>query len=138
MTVGSSIPFTGRRLHFPERDSPDENCRLHQAGAGLPRRGCASRKDGRWIDEEDLPFAINESDEVALEEALQIAEKQGGEVIVFSLGPERVREALRKALALGRRAGGAPAAREPSPAATPWRPDARSRRRSGARSATWC
>lgn len=58
-------------------------------------------KDGRWIDEEDLPFAINESDEVALEEALQIAEKQGGEVIVFSLGPERVREALRKALALG-------------------------------------
>ena len=58
-------------------------------------------KDGRWIDEEDLPFVINESDEVALEEALQIAEKQGGEVIVFSLGPERVREALRKALALG-------------------------------------
>lgn len=58
-------------------------------------------KDGWWIDEEDLPFAINESDEVALEEALQIAEKQGGEVVVFSLGPERVREALRKALALG-------------------------------------
>ena len=58
-------------------------------------------KDGRWIDEEDLPFVINESDEVALEEALQIAEKQGGEVVVFSLGPERVREALRKALALG-------------------------------------
>ena len=29
-------------------------------------------KDGRWIDEEDLPFVINESDEVALEEALQI------------------------------------------------------------------
>ncbi len=58
-------------------------------------------KDGRWIDEEDLPFAINESDEVALEEALQIAEKHGGEVIAFSLGPERVREALRKALALG-------------------------------------
>ena len=58
-------------------------------------------KDGRWIDEEDLPFAINESDEVALEEALQIAEKQGGEGVGCSLGPERVREALRKALALG-------------------------------------
>lgn len=58
-------------------------------------------KDGRWIDEEDLPFTLNESDEVALEEALQIAEKQGGEVVAFSLGPERVREALRKALALG-------------------------------------
>ncbi len=57
--------------------------------------------DGRWIVEDDLPFVINESDEYALEEALRIAEKSGGEVVVFSLGPERVREALRKALALG-------------------------------------
>lgn len=58
-------------------------------------------KDGRWIEEEDLPFVINESDEYALEEALAIAEKTAGEVVVFSLGPERVREALRKTLALG-------------------------------------
>jgi electron transfer flavoprotein beta subunit len=58
-------------------------------------------KDGRWIDEEDLPFVLNESDECALEEALRLTEKHGGEVVVFSLGPERVREALRKALALG-------------------------------------
>jgi len=56
---------------------------------------------GRWIDEEDLAFVVNESDEYALEEALRIAETTGGEVVVFSLGPERVREALRKALALG-------------------------------------
>ncbi len=58
-------------------------------------------KDGRWVDEEDLPFVINESDEYALEEGLRIAEQTGGEVVVFSLGPERVRESLRKALALG-------------------------------------
>jgi len=57
--------------------------------------------DGRWIVEDDLPFVINESDEYALEEALRIVEQQGGEVVVFSLGPERVRESLRKALALG-------------------------------------
>ncbi|MGH7338077.1 MAG: electron transfer flavoprotein subunit beta/FixA family protein, partial [Myxococcota bacterium] len=56
-------------------------------------------KDGRWIDEDDLPFVINESDEYALEEALRLVEKQGGEVVVFSIGPERTREALRKALA---------------------------------------
>lgn len=56
---------------------------------------------GRWIDEEDLSFVVNESDEYALEEALRIAESTGGEVVVFSLGPDRVREALRKALALG-------------------------------------
>ena len=59
------------------------------------------RRDGRWLDEEDLPFIINESDEYALEEGLRIAEKTGGEVVVFSLGPERVKEALRKALAVG-------------------------------------
>jgi len=58
-------------------------------------------KDGRWIDEEDLPFVINESDEYALEEALRIAEKSGGEVVVVSLGPDRVRESIRKALAVG-------------------------------------
>ena len=58
-------------------------------------------RDGRWLAEEDLPFVINESDEYALEEGLKIAEKTGGEVVVVSLGPERVKEALRKALALG-------------------------------------
>jgi len=58
-------------------------------------------RDGRWVDEEDLPFIINESDEYALEEGLRLAEKTGGEVVVFSLGPERVKEALRKALAVG-------------------------------------
>jgi len=58
-------------------------------------------RDGRWIAEEDLPFGINESDEYALEEALALAEKSGGEVVVYSLGPDRVKEALRKALALG-------------------------------------
>jgi len=56
---------------------------------------------GSWIEEQDLPFVINGSDECALEEALQIAEKSGGEVVVISLGPERAREALRKAYALG-------------------------------------
>jgi len=58
-------------------------------------------QDGRWIEEEDLPFVINESDMYALEEGLQLAEATAGEVVVLSLGPERVREALRKALAVG-------------------------------------
>ncbi len=57
--------------------------------------------DGRWIEEDELPFVINESDEYALEEGLRLAEASGGEVVVFSLGPDRVKEALRKALALG-------------------------------------
>ena len=58
-------------------------------------------EDGRWIDERELPFVINESDGYALEEALRLAEATDGEVVVLSLGGERVREALRKALALG-------------------------------------
>jgi electron transfer flavoprotein beta subunit len=60
------------------------------------------RRDGRWIDEEDVRFLVNESDEYALEEGLRLAEATGGEVVVFSLGPARVQEALRKALAMGR------------------------------------
>lgn len=59
-------------------------------------------KDGKWIDEEGLPFVINESDEFALEEAQRLVEEAGdGEVVVFSLGPDRAQEALRKALAKG-------------------------------------
>ena len=57
-------------------------------------------KDGRWLDEADLPYVINESDEYALEEAIRIAEATSGEVVVISLGPDRVRESIRKALAL--------------------------------------
>jgi electron transfer flavoprotein beta subunit len=68
---------------------PDTEARLRVSG------------DGRWVAEEDLPYVINESDEYALEEGLRIAEASGGEVVVFSLGPARVQEALRKALALG-------------------------------------
>jgi electron transfer flavoprotein alpha/beta subunit len=36
-----------------------------------PRPACGWPSDGRWIDEEDLPFVLNESDEYALEEALR-------------------------------------------------------------------
>ena len=59
------------------------------------------RPDGSWIEEDDLPFVINESDEYALEEGIALAEKTGGEVVVFTVGPARAAEALRKALALG-------------------------------------
>jgi electron transfer flavoprotein beta subunit len=58
-------------------------------------------REGRWIDEQDVPFVINGSDEYALEEGLRIAEATEGEVVAFAAGPPRVREALRKALALG-------------------------------------
>jgi electron transfer flavoprotein beta subunit len=57
--------------------------------------------DGKWIDEGDLNYAINEPDAYALEEALQLKEKNGGEVVVLCAGPERVTSTLREALAKG-------------------------------------
>jgi electron transfer flavoprotein beta subunit len=68
----------------PERDSP-----IQVAG------------DGKWIDEGDLNYTINEPDAYALEEALQLKEKNGGEVVVVCAGPERVTSTLREALAKG-------------------------------------
>jgi electron transfer flavoprotein beta subunit len=56
---------------------------------------------GKWIEESDLQFAMNESDAHALEEALQLKEKHGGEVVVISAGPERVATTIREALAKG-------------------------------------
>jgi electron transfer flavoprotein beta subunit len=56
---------------------------------------------GTWIDEDHLGFEINEPDAYALEEALQLREKHGGEVIVISVGPARVSQTIREALAKG-------------------------------------
>src|SRR5450755_2439008 len=56
---------------------------------------------GRWIQENDLSFEINEPDAYALEEALQLKEKHGGEVIALCLGPARASQTIREALAKG-------------------------------------
>jgi electron transfer flavoprotein beta subunit len=56
---------------------------------------------GKSIDERDLAYGMNEPDAYALEEALQLKEKHGGEVIALSAGPERVAATLREALAKG-------------------------------------
>ena len=68
----------------PMRDSP-----LHPAASG------------KWIDEADLSFEINEPDAYALEEALQLKEKHGGEVVVLCAGPERAAQTIRETLAKG-------------------------------------
>jgi electron transfer flavoprotein beta subunit len=54
-----------------------------------------------WIDETDLAFEVNEPDIYALEAALQLKEKYGGEVVVCSLGPARASQAIKEALAKG-------------------------------------
>src|SRR5581483_5235431 len=57
--------------------------------------------DGRWIREDDLTFEINEPDAYALEEALQLKEKHGGEVVALCAGPARATQTIREALAKG-------------------------------------
>ena len=68
----------------PLRDSP-----LRIAASGL------------WIDETNPQYEINEPDAYALEEALQLREKHGGEVVVLCAGPERAAATIREALAKG-------------------------------------
>jgi electron transfer flavoprotein beta subunit len=69
----------------------------------VPERDAQVRidADGKWIEESDIQFAMNESDAYALEEALQLKEKHGGEVVALSAGPERVGTTIREALAKG-------------------------------------
>lgn len=61
----------------------------------------AASPDGKWIDESSLEYEINEPDAYALEEALQIKEAQGGEVVALCAGPDRASSTIREALAKG-------------------------------------
>ena len=56
---------------------------------------------GKWIEEDSLSYEINEPDAYALEEALQLKEKHGGEVVVLCAGAERASQTIREALAKG-------------------------------------
>jgi electron transfer flavoprotein beta subunit len=58
-------------------------------------------ENSSWVRDADLSFETNEPDAYALETALQLKEKHGGEVVVVSLGPARVQQTIREALAKG-------------------------------------
>ena len=57
--------------------------------------------DRRWIREQDASWELNEPDAYALEEALRLKERHGGEVVVCAAGPSRVAQVIREALARG-------------------------------------
>ncbi len=56
---------------------------------------------GTWIRDQEAGFEMNEPDAYALEEALRLKERVGGEVVACSAGPARVSQVLREALARG-------------------------------------
>ncbi len=74
---------------------PDMDCRFRPNAGGV------------WFDETDIAWRMNEYDEYAVEQALRLKEQMGGtpEVAVLSIGPERVLDVVRKAMAMGCDAG---------------------------------
>jgi len=69
---------------------PHQDARLDVNGAGT------------WIAEDNIKFEINQYDQNALEAALQLKDKDAAtEVVVASIGPERVTQSLRTALGMG-------------------------------------
>lgn len=73
----------------------------------VPSRDAILRinESGTWIQERDLVYEVNEPDAYAVEEALRIREKVGGEVVIVSLGPERAQITIKDALAKGANRG---------------------------------
>ena len=69
----------------------------------VPARDSSLRVDGdgKWLEESDLTYEMNEPDAYALEEALQLKEKLSGEVVVLCAGTERATQTIREALAKG-------------------------------------
>lgn len=59
------------------------------------------KPDGSGIVTDNVKYVINPFDEIAIEEALRIKEKFGGEVVLVSLGTKVVTEQLRTGLAMG-------------------------------------
>jgi electron transfer flavoprotein beta subunit len=69
----------------------------------VPTREWQPRVDDtrRAVREQDASFEMNEPDAYALEEALRLRERHGGEVVVCTAGPARASQVLREALARG-------------------------------------
>ena len=58
-------------------------------------------RDGSDIERDDLVYSVNEWDNYAVEEAIQIVDKVGGSVTVVSLGDEESEEVVRREMAMG-------------------------------------
>jgi electron transfer flavoprotein beta subunit len=58
-------------------------------------------RDGSDIERDDLVYSVNEWDNYAVEEAIQIRDKVGGSITVVSVGDEDAEEVLRREMAMG-------------------------------------
>jgi len=60
---------------------------------------------GNDIERDDLVYSVNEPDNYAVEEALQIAARDGGKVTVVTVGSDEDEEVLRREMAMGANQG---------------------------------
>ncbi len=59
------------------------------------------KSDGTDIERDDLVYSVNEWDNYAVEEAIQIRDNVGGSVTVMTVGDEESEEVLRREMAMG-------------------------------------
>ncbi len=58
--------------------------------------------ESNWYDSADLAWRMNEYDEYAVEQAVRLKEQEAGsDLTVLCVGPDRVKETMKKALAMG-------------------------------------
>ena len=57
--------------------------------------------DGNDLDRDDLVYSVNEWDNYAVEEAIQIVDNVGGSVTVVTVGDDEAEEVLRREMAMG-------------------------------------
>jgi electron transfer flavoprotein beta subunit len=57
--------------------------------------------EGSDIERDDLVYSVNEWDNYAVEEAIQLRDKVGGSVTVITVGDEEAEEVLRREMAMG-------------------------------------
>lgn len=81
------------KILVPIKRVPDPFARIKVNAAG----------DG--IETTGLKYEINPFDEIAVEEAVRISEKNGAEIVVVSIGAPECEEQIRKALAMGAHRG---------------------------------
>ncbi len=63
------------------------------------------KADTSTLDRESADSVLNELDEYAVEQALQLVEANGGEVVIVTMGPDSAAQTLRKAISMGADAG---------------------------------
>ena len=87
------------------RESQNGNFGMCKTCAGYAENEIEVKADGTDIEQDDLVYSVNEWDNYAVEEAIQIRDKVGGAVTVVTVGDDEAEEVLRREMAMGADSG---------------------------------